>query len=92
MYAILFSCIRALVAGTGVDGGDGSPTASYVRYVKDITLHINLEDGTKDGKIRIPYFTVRYGEVSRESADTGATVQVLRVFYFILFYFKFNFI
>ena len=54
----------------------GSTTATYVRYAKDITLHIALQDDTKDGKIKIPYFSIKYADVSRDAADGGESVQV----------------
>ena len=54
----------------------GSTTALYVRYAKEITLHITLQDDTKDGKIKIPYFSIKYADVSREAAEGGASVQV----------------
>lgn len=34
-----------------------------------------LQDGTTDGKIKIPYFTIKYAEVSRQSAEDGAAIQ-----------------
>ncbi|PVD20536.1 hypothetical protein C0Q70_18692 [Pomacea canaliculata] len=50
--------------------------AKYVRYAKDITIYMALQDGTTDGKIKIPYFTIKYAEVSRQSAEDGAAIQV----------------
>ncbi|XP_076448752.1 meckelin-like [Babylonia areolata] len=57
-------------------GGAASEVATYVRYAKEITLHITLQDDTKDGKIKIPYFSIKYADVSREDADAEANVEV----------------
>nr|KAG5686494.1 hypothetical protein BaRGS_018746 [Batillaria attramentaria] len=48
--------------------------AKYARYVKEINIYISLQDNTKDGKIYVPYFTLKYAEVDRVKAEAGETV------------------
>ncbi|KAK7114529.1 meckelin-like [Littorina saxatilis] len=64
-----------IVQGTDPAASEGQ-VATYVRYAQDITLHVELQEDTKDGKIKVPYFTIKYAEISRSEAETGATVQI----------------
>ncbi|XP_041376380.1 meckelin-like [Gigantopelta aegis] len=50
--------------------------ASYVRYVKSMTLVVVLQGGTTEGKINPPYMRITYGEVESTAAAKGAEVQV----------------
>ena len=59
-----------------VADADDSQEVTYVRYAKDITLNIALQPDTADGKIKVPYFTIKYGEVSLKDANDNATVDV----------------
>lgn len=60
--------------GTGI--GQSAQQAKYARYAKDIRLFIKLQDNTKDGKIYVPYFTIKYAEVSWEDAKAGLKVPI----------------
>ncbi|KAL8605996.1 hypothetical protein ACOMHN_040495 [Nucella lapillus] len=74
----------SIPSATGT-GGQAGTVATYVRYAKEITLHITLQDDTKDGKIKIPYFEVKYADISRTEAEGGASVDVRVVFFWISF-------
>lgn len=50
--------------------------APNVRYAKNINLVIQLQEGSADGRINIPYFEIEYDDISKELADGGAKVQV----------------
>ncbi|KAL8589978.1 hypothetical protein ACOMHN_007004 [Nucella lapillus] len=64
-------------SATGSAEGTGTEqVAQYVRYAKDITLNIDLQSETSDGKIELPYFTVNYHEVSLQQANEGASVEI----------------
>ncbi|KAK7460326.1 hypothetical protein BaRGS_00038914, partial [Batillaria attramentaria] len=58
---------------TTTDATQSADVAKYARYVKEINIYISLQDNTKDGKIYVPYFTLKYAEVDRVKAEAGET-------------------
>ncbi|KAK6185155.1 hypothetical protein SNE40_007450 [Patella caerulea] len=50
--------------------------ATVVRYAKSIHLSMELQSETSNGKIYVPYFTIEYGEVDREAAESNTQVSV----------------
>ncbi|CAL1535264.1 unnamed protein product [Lymnaea stagnalis] len=50
--------------------------ATYVRFAKDIHLHVELQSDSADGYTYIPYFDITYDDVPRQTACDGKTVDV----------------
>ena len=71
------------------DAGDqeSSGRARAVRYAKDMTLRIKIQDGS-DGNIYPPYLEITYGFASEDNYDANAKLSVsLFMFYFLFSYF-----
>ena len=50
--------------------------ARAVRYAKEITIHVALQEDTGDGRIYPPYIEIDYGVATLDDYDTGSSLPV----------------
>ena len=55
---------------------DNGENALAVRYAKDITIHVALQEETGNGRIYPPYIQINYGVATIDNFDDAADLAV----------------
>ena len=65
-----------LISWTGDEELDVTADARAVHFAQDMTVHIELQEDSRDGRIYPPYLRINYGHALTEDRDVDKTVKV----------------